>query len=172
MIRTLAPLAVLVLSVFWSSAADAKKPNVVFLAVDDMNDWIGPHDTTPKAITPNFDKLATRGVNFTNAHTAGVFCAPSRASIFSGQFASTTGCYQSAQYFVHHPEIESLQTSFAKAGYQTYGGGKLFHHPAGNIDTRDWTHFFLRNNEQRTAGWPLDSFSPKSPSQPLPLLAF
>lgn len=144
-------------------AAELRKPNVLFLAVDDMNDWIGTHNTTPKALTPHFDKLAARGVNFTNAHTAGVFCAPSRASIFSGQFASTTGCYQSAHYFVHHPEIESLQTSFAKAGYQTYGGGKLFHHPAGNIDTRNWTHFFLRNKEQRLTGWPLDSFSPEVP---------
>ena len=127
------------------------KPNVLFLAVDDMNDWIGCLGKTPHAITPNIDKLAKSGVNFSNAHTAGVFCAPSRAAIFSGQFASTTGCYQSANYFVDHPEIESLQTSFAKAGYSTYGAGKLFHHPAGAIDVRDWTHFFLRNPEQREA---------------------
>ena len=173
MIRPLAILAIFALSSWWSFASEDKKPNVLFLAVDDMNDWIGPHQTTPRAITPNFDKLAARGVNFTNAHTAGVFCAPSRASIFSGQFASTTGCYQSAQYFVHHPEIESLQTSFAKAGYQTYGGGKLFHHPAGNIDTRDWTHFFLRNKDQRTSGWPLDSFSPEVPfPDPFPYSPF
>ncbi|MDA8965032.1 sulfatase-like hydrolase/transferase, partial [bacterium] len=72
------------------------RPNVLFLAVDDMNDWIGCLETTPRAITPNIDKLAGRGVNFSNAHTAGVFCAPSRAAIFSGQFASTTGCYISA----------------------------------------------------------------------------
>ncbi|HJN82873.1 MAG TPA: sulfatase-like hydrolase/transferase, partial [Verrucomicrobiota bacterium] len=65
-----------------------------------MNDWIGCHNTTPAAITPNIDRLAKRGVNFTNAHTAGVFCAPSRATIFSGQFASTTGCYDTALYFV------------------------------------------------------------------------
>ena len=65
------------------------KPNVLFLAVDDMNDWIGCLGKTPRAITPNIDKLAKSGVNFTNAHTAGVFCAPSRAAIFSGQFAST-----------------------------------------------------------------------------------
>ena len=67
-----------------------RKPNVLFIAVDDMNDWIGCHNTTPAAITPNIDRLAKRGVNFTNAHTAGVFCAPSRATIFSGQFASAT----------------------------------------------------------------------------------
>jgi iduronate 2-sulfatase len=97
-----------------ATAAEAA-PNVLFLAVDDMNDWIGCLETTPRAITPNLDRLAARGVNFTNAHTAGVFCAPSRAAIFSGQYASTTGCYQTANYFVDHPEIEPLQVSFAKA---------------------------------------------------------
>jgi arylsulfatase A-like enzyme len=140
-----------------------EKPNVLFLAVDDMNDWIGCLGKTPRAITPNIDKLAKSGVNFSNAHAAGVFCAPSRAAIFSGQFASTTGCYQSATYFVDHPEIESLQTSFAKAGYSTYGAGKLFHHPAGAIDVRDWSHFFLRNPEQRETGWPMNSWSEETP---------
>ena len=140
-----------------------QKPNVLLLAVDDMNDWIGCLGKTPRAITPNIDKLAGRGVNFSNAHTAGVFCAPSRAAIFSGQFASTTGCYQSGTYFVDHPEIESLQTSFAKAGYSTFGAGKLFHHPAGAIDIRNWTHFFLRNPEQRKTGWPMNSWSEETP---------
>ena len=115
----------------------ADRPNVLFIAVDDMNDWIGCLDSPTAALTPNIDKLAARGVNFSNAHTAGVYCAPSRAAIFSGQFASTTGCYQSSTYFVEHPQIESLQTSFTKAGYATFGGGKLFHHSAGNIDTID-----------------------------------
>ncbi len=140
-----------------------KHPNVLFLAVDDMNDWIGCLETTPRAITPNLDRLAARGVTFSNAHTAGVYCAPSRAAIFSGQFASTTGCYRSATYWVHRPEIEGLQMSFAKAGYTTLGAGKLFHHPAGAIDQRGWTEFFLRNPSQRTSGWPLDSWSEETP---------
>lgn len=151
-----------------SGAAETSKPNVLFLAVDDMNDWIGCLDGTapmvrPQAITPNLDKLAARGVNFTNAHTAGVFCAPSRAAIFSGQFASTTGCYTTANYFVSSPDIEALQMSFDKGGYATFGTGKLFHHPAGAIDQRGWTEFFLRNQSQRENGWPLDSWSPETP---------
>lgn len=139
------------------------RPNVLFLAVDDMNDWIGCMGTTPSAITPNLDRLAARGVAFTNAHTAGVYCAPSRAAIFSGQFASTTGCYRTATYFVDHPEIEPLQVSFAKAGYKTFGAGKLFHHPAGAIDVRGWTEFFIRKQSQRENGWPLDSWSRETP---------
>ena len=143
--------------------AKADRPNVLFLAVDDMNDWIGSHGTTPRAITPNLDRLSARGVNFINAHTAGVFCAPSRAAIFSGQYASTTGCYTSANYFVDHPEIEALQMSFAKGGYTTLGAGKLFHHATGAIDRRGWTEFFLRNPSQRTSGWPLNSWSEETP---------
>ncbi|MDV6032429.1 MAG: sulfatase [Phycisphaera sp. RhM] len=145
------------------ASADDAPPNVLFLAVDDMNDWIGCLETTPRALTPNIDRLAARGVNFTNAHTAGVFCAPSRAAIFSGQYASTTGCYTSANFFVFHPEIESLQMSFAEAGYTTLGAGKLFHHPAGAIDQRGWTEFFLRNRFQREGGWALESWSSDTP---------
>ncbi len=140
-----------------------EKPNVLFIAVDDMNDWIGCHGTTPVAITPNIDRLAKRGVNFTNAHTAGVFCAPSRAAIFSGQFASTTGCYDSALYFVDHPRIRPLQASFKEAGYRTMGTGKLFHHPAGAIDMRGWDEFHVRTQRQRETGYPMDSWSDEVP---------
>lgn len=165
-------LTVFLLSLSLVHADD--KPNVLFLAVDDMNDWIGCLEGTapmirPKAITPNIDRLAARGVNFTNAHTAGVFCAPSRAAIFSGQFASTTGCYRTAHYFANNPQIEGLQMSFSKAGYTTLGAGKLYHHPAGAIDQRGWTEFFLRNKSQKENGWPLDSWSEETPfPEPFP----
>ena len=166
--RFLGLILFLLLGVCQVSAAKPR-PNVLFLAVDDMNDWIGCLETTPRAVTPNIDRLAARGVNFSNAHTAGVFCAPSRAAIFSGQYASTTGCYETPYYFVGHPEIEGLQSSFAKAGYTTLGAGKLFHHPAGAIDQRGWTRFFLRNPFQRTSGWPLESWSKETPvPQPFP----
>lgn len=165
-------------SLLLASLSVADQPNVLFLAVDDMNDWIGCLEDTeplirPKAITPNLDKLAARGMNFTNAHTAGVFCAPSRAAIFSGQFASTTGCYTTATYWVDHPDIVPLQSSFAKAGYNTFGAGKIFHHPAGGIDVRDWTEFFLRNQVQKETGWPLDSWSEETPfPDPFPASAY
>ena len=157
--------------------AEAEAPNVLFLAVDDMNDWLGcmvasgkaGERAGPRAITPNLDKLAARGTLFSNAHAAGVYCAPSRAAIFSGQFASTTGCYRTANYFAHNPEIEGLQMSFARAGYNTLGAGKLYHHPAGAIDQRGWSTFFLRNPSQRTSGWPLDSWSEGTPlPEPFP----
>jgi hypothetical protein len=75
----------------------------------------------PPAPSPrNIDRLAERGVNFTNAHTAGVFCAPSRAAIFSGQFASTTGCYDTALYFRRPPRDTSASRQLP--------GGRLPHH--------------------------------------------
>lgn len=158
----------IVLSASWCHAAE-QRPNVLFLAVDDMNDWIGCLPSQPQAKTPNIDRLAARGVCFTNGHTAGVFCAPSRAAIFSGQYATTTGCYETPYYFVHHPEIESLPMSLAKGGYKTLGAGKLFHHPEGAIDQRGWTEFFLRNQSQRENGWPLNSWSEDTPyPQPFP----
>ena len=150
-------------------AAGPARPNVVMIAVDDMNDWVGHLGATPRAWTPNIDRLAARGVTFTNAHTAGVYCAPSRAAIFTGQFASTTGCYETQVYFANHPELRPLQASFHEAGYETLGAGKLFHHPEGFLDRRGWSEFWVRSPEQRRAGWPLSSWGPDTPKpDPLP----
>ena len=137
-------------------------PNVIFFAVDDLCDWVGAMGHT-QAKTPNMDALAKRGVSFNNAHCPGVFCAPSRSAIFTGRFASTTGCYRTEIYFHNHPELRPLQVSFAKAGYATYGAGKLFHHATGYIDHRGWTKFFLRNEAAKREGWPLDSWGKDTP---------
>ncbi|MBK1828985.1 sulfatase [Haloferula rosea] len=146
-----------------SGAAADPRPNVLMIAVDDMNDWIGCLGATPSAITPNIDRLAERGFNFTNAHTAGIFCAPSRAAIFSGQYASSTGCYRTAHYFVNRPELRPLQVSLQEGGYATFGGGKLFHHPEGHVDVRGWTEFFLRKPDQYRRAWSLDNWSEELP---------
>ena len=96
----------------------AEKPNVLFLAVDDMNDWIGCLDSVPQAITPNLNRLAARGELHQCPYGRGVLCTKPGCN-FLWSFASTTGCYRNPCYFVDHPEIEPLQLSFAKAGYQT-----------------------------------------------------
>ena len=61
----------------------AAKPNVLFIAIDDLNDWIGCLEGHPQALTPNMDRLVKRGVLFTNAHCAAPACNPSRAAVFS-----------------------------------------------------------------------------------------
>ena len=115
------------------------------------------------ARTPNLDRLAKMGVTFTNAHTAGVYCAPSRAAIFTGRYASTTGFYDSHVYFHDHPEYKPLQLAFSENGYNTYGTGKLYHHPNGMIDRRGWTEFYIRTKEQKLDGWPMDTWKYDAP---------
>ncbi|MEO0333622.1 MAG: sulfatase-like hydrolase/transferase, partial [Bacteroidota bacterium] len=66
-------------------------PNVLFIAIDDLNDWLGVMEGHPDAKTPNMDKLAARGVLFQNAHCQAPLCGPSRASIMTGLRPSTTG---------------------------------------------------------------------------------
>ena len=107
----------------------AERPNVLFIAVDDLNDWIGCLDGHPQALTPNIDRLAARGVLFTNAHCAAPACNPSRAAVFSGLMPQVTGVWsnESASLDKLYPDGVSLTQSFMKAGYETLGTGKLLH---------------------------------------------
>lgn len=109
------------------SAAD--RPNVLFIAVDDLNDWIGCLDVHPDARTPNMDRLAARGVLFTNAHCAAPACNPSRAAVFSGRMPFETGVWsnKSTRLIKKYPHSAMLPKVFAKAGYRTFGTGKLLH---------------------------------------------
>src|SRR5690349_1207059 len=75
----------------WCFAATAAPPNVLFIAIDDLNDWIGPLKGHPQVKTPNMDRLAARGIVFANAHCAAPLCNPSRAAIFSGRQPFQTG---------------------------------------------------------------------------------
>jgi len=69
------------------------RPNVLFIVLDDMNDWVGPLKGHPQVSTPNMDALANRGTNFTNAHVQAPLCNPSRSSFLTGLRPSTTGIY-------------------------------------------------------------------------------
>jgi arylsulfatase A-like enzyme len=77
------------------ASADAPRhpPNILFLAVDDLNDWVGCLGGHPVVKTPNIDRLAARGTLFTNAHCQAPLCNPSRSSILTGLRPSTTGIY-------------------------------------------------------------------------------
>src|SRR5215510_9285799 len=71
----------------------AAKPNVLFIAVDDLNHWVRHLGRNKQVITPNIDRLASRGVTFANAYCAAPICNPSRAALLSGLRPSTTGVY-------------------------------------------------------------------------------
>ena len=111
-----------------------KHPNVLFIAMDDLNDWIGCMGGHPQAKTPNIDRLAKRGVLFTNAHCQGPICGPSRASLMTGLLPSTTGQYNNSPHFREGQRLKNAVTltqHFSANGYKTFGVGKIFHggHP-------------------------------------------
>ena len=104
-----------------------EQPNVLFIAVDDLNDWVGCLGGHPQAVTPNIDKLAERGMLFTNAHCAAPACTPSRASLFTGQMPQNTGVWSNDGPKLPRvrPDAFLLPQSFSKSGYRTLGTGKL-----------------------------------------------
>lgn len=111
-----------------SGAADTR-PNVLFIAVDDLNDWVGPFRGHPQVKTPNIDRLARRGVAFANAHCAAPLCNPSRAAVFSGHQPYQTGVLANDEKSIRseRPDLPLIPTQFKQAGYRTYGAGKLLH---------------------------------------------
>lgn len=112
-----------------SQAHAAPQPNVVFIVIDDLNDWIGCLDGHPQALTPNIDRLAARGVLFTNAHCASPACQPSRAAVFTGMMPDKTGVWSNETKSLAKlmPKAIKMPMPFAKAGYRTLGTGKLLH---------------------------------------------
>ena len=138
--------------------SDSKeKPNVIMFITDDLTDWVGPLGYE-QVKTPNLDRLAEAGLNFTNAHAPGVFCAPSRTAIFTGMHASTTGCYENEVFFYDHPNLKTIQMAFYEAGYNTYGAGKIYHHRSGYVDLRGWTEYFTRSQEVIDMAYEMNSY--------------
>ena len=102
--------------------------NVLFIAIDDLNDWVGFLQGHPQVRTPNMDRLARRGTVFTNAHCASPICCPSRAAIFSGRQPHNTGVYRNEHDLRKQaPDLELLPKTFSRHGYRTFGTGKLLH---------------------------------------------
>ena len=124
-------------------AEAAMRPNVLFLAVDDMRDWVNCLGGYPGTVhTPHIDRLAAEGMLFTNAHCASPKCAPSRAAIMTGLRPSTTGLYDNDHWWYPNlPDAVSIPSHFRAAGYQAVGAGKIFHHTAGNHPPNQWDHF-------------------------------
>jgi arylsulfatase A-like enzyme len=100
-----------------AAAAPPAQPNVLFISVDDMNDWVGCLRGYPGVQTPNIDRLAQRGVLFANAHCASPLCNPSRAALLLGQRPSTTGMYNNDQFWPPVlPDAVSMPSYFKQNG--------------------------------------------------------
>ncbi len=128
------------------AAAERKKrllPNVLFIAVDDMNDWTaGLGGYAGKIHTPNQQRLAKMGMEFTDAHTASSICCPSRAAVMTGLRPSTSGIYNNGQWLKpHRPNVVTIPVHFRNHGYYAAGAGKIFHHTAGNNPPYQWDEF-------------------------------
>lgn len=122
---------------------DQEKPNILFIAIDDMNDWTGFLGGHPQTSTPNLDRLAKKGVNFTNAHCPAPGCSPSRNALLYGVEPYESGLYPFYNDTIHVQLMEkyiSIPRLFKQNGYNTFGAGKIHHGSRG--DDREWTEYF------------------------------
>jgi arylsulfatase A-like enzyme len=131
-------------------------PNVLFICIDDLNDWTGFMGGHPQAKTPRLDQLASESVVFSRAFCPAPACNPSRASIMTGIRPSTSGVYHNP-----HPwrkslvlkDILTMPQYFRKHGYIAKGSGKTYH---GSFpDSASWDEY-----------WP--SLTQQKPPDPMP----
>jgi len=108
-----------------------------------MKDWVnclGGYEG--RVHTPHIDRLAQRGLLFTNAHCVSPKCAPSRAAIMTGLRPSSTGLYDNGHWWLPNlPEVVTIPVHFRRHGYRVKGAGKIFHHTAGNHPPNQWHDF-------------------------------
>ena len=136
-LRLLAAFATLLMGAACAHASDSR-PNVLLLVVDDLNHWIGSLHRHPQALTPNIDRLAAHGVNFTHAYCSSPLCNPSRAALLSGKRTATIGVYSNMDmpWSDYIDERQCLNGYFRAHGYYTAGAGKIYHLRAGSIIRR------------------------------------
>jgi arylsulfatase A-like enzyme len=123
-----------------SSLAQSSRPNVLFIIVDDLNDWVGALGGHPQAATPRIDALAAQGVLFTNAHGASTLCHPSRVSFMTGISPDRSGIRNHDQqpWREFLPGAVTLNEAFRDAGYHTVGYGKIYHGNEKNHEPENW----------------------------------
>ena len=122
------------------AATTVERPNVLFIAIDDLNDWVGCLGGHPQTKTPHLDRLAASGVLFKNAYCAGAACNPSRSAIMSGLPPHRSGLYENMQKLREVlPQAELLPRYFSRHGYWSAGSGKLLHYV---IDAPSWDDYY------------------------------
>lgn len=109
-------------------SAEAKQPNVLFLIVDDLNCRIGSYGD-PIAKTPNIDRLASKGVRFDRAYCNFPVCNPSRSSVMSGRYPTTTGVVGNTTWLILEDGHPTLNQHFEQQGYSAALIGKIYHAP-------------------------------------------
>lgn len=120
-----------------------KRPNVLFISLDDMNDWVQPLSGNEQSITPNLMAFGEEAVNFSRNYCASPGCNPSRAALLTGLHTYSSGMYSNYQDWRKVPKLaESLTIGqhFKNNGYYTAGAGKIFHY--NQVDTLGWDDYY------------------------------
>lgn len=122
---------------------ELKRPNVLFISIDDLNDWIEPLGGHPQAKTPNISKFSDEAITFNRAYTASPGCNPSRGAILTGLHTYTSGLYSNYQDWRSIPIMTknpTLNGHFKNNGYYTAGAGKIYHYTQTDVD--GWDDYF------------------------------
>ena len=138
------------------AAADAARPNVLFIAVDDLRPALGCY-CDAAAISPHIDQLAACGTVFTRAYCQQAVCSPSRNGVLTGRRPDTIRIYDLPTNFrTTLPDVVTLPQHFRQNGYHTDAMGKIYHVGHGNHDD--------------AASWSVPSWNPPRRAQPNPPL--
>ena len=144
------------------------RPNVLFIAVDDLRDWVGHLEGHPNAKTPHIDRLAKRGVSFTRAYCSAPLCNPSRISLLTGVAPFKSGVYGNGEKLRDKlPDAVTLMQHFRASGYSVRGAGKIFHGTSA-YDMDSWDVFFRppatkRHRAKRDSSLPKSAWVPWGP---------
>jgi len=107
----------------------SNQPNVLFISIDDLNNWIKLLNDEAPITTPHLEELAQQGMLFTKAYAPSASCNPSRVSILTGMQPSTTGVYgNKSNWKKALPDVVTIPKYFKQADYKVMGAGKIFHH--------------------------------------------
>ncbi|WP_437187136.1 sulfatase [Planctomicrobium sp. SH668] len=121
-------------------SAEPKRPNVLFIAVDDLNHWVGYLGRNGQTKTPHIDRLAKLGTRFTHSYCAAPVCNPSRAAVLSGLRPGTSGVYDNNDDSrLSISQDLPLTTTFRNSGYEVLGAGKIYH--GGYARFNEWDHY-------------------------------
>ncbi len=133
----------------WTAKAEAaEKPNVLFIAVDDLNDWVACLGGNPQCKTPNIDRLAAKGELFTHSYCAAPACNPSRAALMTGVRPFTSGVYLNSQpWRPAMPDVVTLPQHFMAHGYEAVGSGKIYH--GAFPDSDSWNDYLKKKGDPK-----------------------
>ncbi|MDG2104643.1 MAG: glycoside hydrolase family 3 N-terminal domain-containing protein [Pirellulaceae bacterium] len=124
------------------SLAPGKRPNVLFIAIDDLRPELGTYGT--KTITPNIDKLARSGTRFDRAYCQQAVCGASRLSLMCGLYPTMTQeqTFHVSGWRDRHPDLLTMNQHFGQQGYNTIGLGKIYHgHSGAGVDRQNWNRW-------------------------------